>query len=169
MKNIETNHGKETMKKIKEYQMMLNENRIPYLETQKSFLCESKCNSPANVANIMESCFRISDLPEEHIYAIALNTKNQITGIFEVGKGTVNCSLISAREILIRMLLAGAVSFILCHNHPSGDTNPSQEDIQITESIGKAGSLIGVSLLDHLIIGEKNYTSLREIQAVTFE
>lgn len=55
------------MKKIKEYQMMLNENRIPYLETQKSFLCESKCNSPANVANIMESCFRISDLPEEHI------------------------------------------------------------------------------------------------------
>ena len=156
-------------KKIKEYQMMLNENRIPYLETQKSFLCESKCNSPANVANIMESCFRISDLPEEHIYAIALNTKNQITGIFEVGKGTVNCSLISAREILIRMLLAGAVSFILCHNHPSGDTNPSQEDIQITESIGKAGSLIGVSLLDHLIIGEKNYTSLREIQAVTFE
>lgn len=91
------------MKKIKEYQMMLNENRIPYLETQKSFLCESKCNSPANVANIMESCFRISDLPEEHIYAIALNTKNQITGIFEVGKGTVNCSLISAREILIRI------------------------------------------------------------------
>ena len=72
-----------------------------------------------------------------------------------MGKGTVNCSLISIREILIRMLLAGAVSFILCHNHPSGDTNPSQEDIQITESIGKAGSLIGVSLLDHLIIGEK--------------
>lgn len=166
---IDTNHGKEKMKRIKEYQMMLNENRIPYLETQKSFLCESKCNSPANVAEIMESCFRISDLPEEHIYAIALNTKNKITGIFEVGKGTVNCSLISIREILIRMLLAGAVSFILCHNHPSGDTNPSQEDIQITESIGKAGSLIGVSLLDHLIIGEKNYTSLREIQAVTFE
>lgn len=100
---------------------------------------------------------------------VRFTTKNQITGIFEVGKGTVNCSLISAREILIRMLLAGAVSFILCHNHPSGDTNPSQEDIQITESIGKAGSLIGVSLLDHLIIGEKNYTSLREIQAVTFE
>ena len=101
------------MKRIKEYQMMLNENRIPYLETQKSFLCESKCNSPANVAEIMESCFRISDLPEEHIYAIALNTKNQITGIFEVGKGTVNCSLISAREIVMRMLLAGAVAFIL--------------------------------------------------------
>ena len=83
MSIIDTNHGKEKMKKIKEYQMMLNENRIPYLETQKSFLCESKCNSPANVAKIMESCFRISDLPEEHIYAIALNTKNQITGIFE--------------------------------------------------------------------------------------
>ena len=55
------------MKKIKEYQMMLNENRIPYLETQKSFLCESKCNSPANVANIMESCFRISDQPRTYI------------------------------------------------------------------------------------------------------
>ena len=107
MSMIDTNHGKEKMKRIKEYQMMLNENRIPYLETQKSFLCESKCNSPANVAEIMESCFRISDLPEEHIYAIALNTKNQITGIFEVGKGTVNCSLISIREILIRMLSAG--------------------------------------------------------------
>lgn len=86
MSIIDTNHGKEKMKKIKEYQMMLNENRIPYLETQKSFLCESKCNSPANVAKIMESCFRISDLPEEHIYAIALNTKNQITGILKLEK-----------------------------------------------------------------------------------
>lgn len=67
------------MKRIQEYQMLLNASKIPYLEKKKSYLCESNCNSPENVAEIMEKCFQMSNLPEEHVYAIALNSKIIIT------------------------------------------------------------------------------------------
>lgn len=67
------------MKRIQEYQMLLNASKIPYLEKKKSYLCESNCNSPENVAEIMEKCFQMSNLPEEHVYAIALNTRSTLT------------------------------------------------------------------------------------------
>lgn len=68
------------MKRIQEYQMLLNASKIPYLEKKKSYLCESNCNSPENVAEIMEKCFQMSNLPEEHVYAIALNTRSSVDG-----------------------------------------------------------------------------------------
>lgn len=114
------------MKRIQEYQMLLNASKIPYLEKKKSYLCESNCNSPENVAEIMEKCFQMSNLPEEHVYAIALNTRSSIIGVFEISRGTVAASLLSAREILIRMLIVGATHFLICHNHPSGHLQPSK-------------------------------------------
>lgn len=150
------------MKRIQEYRMMLDKTKIPYLEKTRSYLFESNCNSAENVAKIMEECFQMSDLPEEHVYAIALNTGNNIIGIFEISKGTVDASLLSAREILIRMLISGATYFLICHNHPSGRLKPSQDDINRTKEIVTAGTIIGVPLLDHLIIGNGEYISLRE-------
>lgn len=81
------------MKRIQEYQMLLNASKIPYLEKKKSYLCESNCNSPENVAEIMEKCFQMSNLPEEHVYAIALNTRSSIIGVFEISRGTCCCKL----------------------------------------------------------------------------
>ena len=137
------------MKRIQEYQMLLNASKIPYLEKKKSYLCESNCNSPENVAEIMEKCFQMSNLPEEHVYAIALNTRSSIIGVFEISRGTVAASLLSAREILIRMLIVGATHFLICHNHPSGHLQPSEEVMQLLDSLDKNS---GVSKGDVRII-----------------
>ena len=90
------------------------------------------------------------------------NTKNKLLGEYLLSKGTVNASLISPREIFIQALHHHAVCLVLVHNHPSGDPTPSREDLNITKRIEDAGSLIGITLLDHIIIGDKKYVSLKE-------
>lgn len=76
--------------------------------------------------------------------------------------GTVNATLVSPRELFLEALKKNAVSIILLHNHPSGDPTPSQEDILLTQRVRKAGNLIGIELLDHIIIGDNRYISLRK-------
>ena len=91
-----------------------------------------------------------------------LNTKTKLIGETIISKGTVNAAIISPRELFIEALQKGAVSIILLHNHPSGDPTPSKEDIIITKQIQEAGELLGVNLLDHIIIGNNCYVSMRE-------
>lgn len=93
---------------------------------------------------------------------LMLNTKARLIGETDISKGTVNASLVSPRELFIEALQKNAVSIILLHNHPSGDPTPSKEDILITKRIKEAGSLIGIELLDHIIIGNNCYISLAE-------
>lgn len=81
--------------------------------------------------------------------------------------GTVNCTLLSPREIFLRALRWGAVNIMLLHNHPSGDPSPSEMDMEITRRICRAGHLLGIRLIDHLIIGDLRYTSLREYGCIT--
>jgi DNA repair protein RadC len=81
--------------------------------------------------------------------------------------GTVNCTLLSPREIFLRALRWGAVNIMLLHNHPSGDPTPSEMDKEITERIFRAGQMLGIQLIDHLIIGDLRYTSLREYGCIT--
>ena len=91
---------------------------------------------------------------------LCMNTKNRIIGVFEISHGTVNSSVVGAREIFQKALLANAVHIILMHNHPSGDPSPSFEDIAITEKLMEAGKIIGVEVLDHLVIGD-TYVSIK--------
>ena len=87
-------------------------------------------------------------------------------GIFEVGHGTVNACLLHTREIMIRNVLCGASAFIVVHNHPSGELSVSKDDISTTEQLKKAGELMEIPLLDHIIIGREDeketYYSLKE-------
>jgi DNA repair protein RadC len=83
-------------------------------------------------------------------------------GDFELSKGTVNASMASPREAYINALKSGAVYIILIHNHPSGDPLPSREDIITTKRMKDAGDLIGISLIDHIIIGDNKYISLKQ-------
>lgn len=99
---------------------------------------------------------------QEHLYLILLNTKHRLIGEIELSKGTVNSSVFSPREALIEALRMGAVLMVLMHNHPSGDPTPSAEDIRTTRLMEQAGKLIGISLIDHIIIGDNNYKSLRK-------
>lgn len=98
----------------------------------------------------------------ENLIMLALNTKSMLIDEFLISKGTVNSSIASPREIFLEALKAKAVSIVLIHNHPSGDSTPSREDITITRRIKEAGELLGIYLIDHIIIGDNNYTSFKE-------
>lgn len=120
-------------------------------------------NSPENVYKLATKTLNLLEAAEEYVYLITLNNKNKLTGLFEVSHGTVNSSILSPREIYIRALLLGATNIIIFHNHPSGDPEPSKENIRVTKRLKAAGELLGVELLDHLIVGDKYY-SFREEQ-----
>lgn len=97
---------------------------------------------------------------QEHLILMMFDTKNRLIKESLIFKGTVNTAVVQPREIFIEALKHEAVSIIIVHNHPSGDPTPSNEDIMVTKSIHKAGTYIGIRLLDHLIIGEHRYESL---------
>lgn len=97
---------------------------------------------------------------QEHMKLLMLNTRMHCIGESEISRGTVNMSVVSPRELFIEALRKEAVYIILLHNHPSGDPTPSRDDILLTERIREAGSLIGIELLDHIIIGDNCFVSL---------
>ena len=99
---------------------------------------------------------------QENMKLLLLNTKSRLIGETDISKGTVNAAIISPRELFVEALQKNAVFIILLHNHPSGDPTPSDADICVTHKIRKAGEMIGIELLDHIIIGNNCYFSMRE-------
>jgi DNA repair protein RadC len=91
---------------------------------------------------------------KEYFFAIHLDGKNRICCVDEVSVGSLNQSVVHPREVFKTALLSSAASIILVHNHPTGDSTPSREDIEITRRLKEAGEIIGVKLLDHIIIGD---------------
>ena len=118
--------------------------------------------SPEDANNVATGFIHLHEKSEEYLYMICLNTKNKIIGVFELSHGNVNSSIFSVREMFQKALLANAVSIIVMHNHPSGDPTPSREDIMVTERAVEAGKLIGIDILDHIIIGDGRFCSLKE-------
>lgn len=99
---------------------------------------------------------------QEVLTVLVLDTKNKIIAKSEMFKGTLNASIFHPREIFRFALQKGAASIIVGHNHPSGDSHPSREDIDVTKKLVTAGKYIGIECLDHIIIGDGNFTSLKE-------
>lgn len=99
---------------------------------------------------------------KEHIMVLHLDSKSRITKNEIVSIGTLNGSLIHPREVFKSAIKESANAIILVHNHPSGDPTPSKEDKQITKKLSKAGELLGIKLLDHVILGDKKWWSWRE-------
>jgi len=102
------------------------------------------------------------DNAEEEFWILCLDTKMKPCGLHMVSKGNLNSSIVHPREIFKRAILNNAASIICMHNHPSGDPSPSQDDLNITKRIDEAGKLMGVPLMDHIIIGDGIYISLKE-------
>ena len=152
------------MARITKYKTKLTENKRVTLEKEVSNNIPELSyivRSPEDATNVGKKFMRIHEEPEEHLYMICMNTKNRIIGVFEVSHGNVNSSIVGIREIFQKALLANAVSIILMHNHPSGDCTPSREDVDVTKKLVEAGKLIGISVLDHIIIGD-NFSSLKD-------
>lgn len=116
---------------------------------------------PQDAARLVEEFLVYSD--REKVVAICLDVKNQPTAISTISMGTLHSSLVHPREVFKAAILSNAAGFILAHNHPSGELTPSKDDISVTERIKKAGELLGIDLLDHIIVGDgQRYTSFRE-------
>ena len=123
----------------------------------------SKLNikSPRDVFNILKEELKLEK--KEILKVILLNNKNKILNIVNVAKGTQNSVSAGPKEVLTEAIKRGAIGFILVHNHPSGDPTPSKEDISYTNRVNEASNILGVQFLDHIIIGDEKYISLREM------
>lgn len=117
-------------------------------------------NSPWQVAEFLMEEMRY--YPKEYFKVILLNTKNQIISIEDISVGSLNSSIVHPREIFNLPVKKSAASVILIHNHPSGDPTPSREDMEVTRRLVEAGKILGISVLDHIIVGEKRYISFKE-------
>ncbi|WP_181884657.1 RadC family protein [Neobacillus piezotolerans] len=116
--------------------------------------------SPEDGANYVMNEMRF--LSQEHFVCLYLNTKNQVLHKQTIFIGSLNASIVHPREVFKEAFRRSAASIICVHNHPSGDPAPSREDIEVTKRLSECGKIIGIDLLDHLIIGENKFVSLKE-------
>jgi DNA repair protein RadC len=117
------------------------------------------CTSPEQAADVLAPHF--FGLDREACFAVHLDTKHRSLGVEMVSLGSADHTFMAPREVYRGALLANATALILAHNHPSGDHTPSRDDEQLTRRLNRAGELVGVDLLDHLVFGEDGtWTSL---------
>jgi DNA repair protein RadC len=116
--------------------------------------------SPHDCADYLK--YDMSTLQQEHFVCLYLNTKNQVIYNQTVFIGSLNSSIVHPREVFNTAIKKSAASVICAHNHPSGDPTPSKEDIDVTKRLVECGKIIGIEVLDHIIIGDGKYVSLKE-------
>ena len=116
--------------------------------------------SPRDAAELLTEQLRY--LQKEHFVCLFLNTKNHVISRETLSMGSLNASIVHPREVFRAANKCGSASIICAHNHPSGDPAPSPEDIALTRRLTEAGELIGIDVLDHLIIGDNGFISLKE-------
>lgn len=116
--------------------------------------------SPEDVSKLMMEEMR--HLTQEHFVCLFLNTKNQVIAQHTIFIGSLNSSIVHPREVFKEAIRRSSASIICLHNHPSGDPTPSKEDIEVTKRLISAGQIVGIDVLDHVIIGDGRFCSLRE-------
>ena len=155
---VQISEGIKGLGKVKAAQIMaafeLGRRMAAFLEEKPQI------SSPADVARIMMSSVR--DVKKEMLYVLCLDTKNNVTKHRRIFEGSLNASIIHPREVFRFAIEEASASIILVHNHPSGDPSPSQEDIRATKQLIEAGNHIQIPVLDHIIIGDGSYISLKE-------
>lgn len=152
--------------RLKQYTLKKNlTSGMPYLsEVSEVKLTADKkyMYSCDDVESLLKSYFEVDELLEEEVFVICVDTALRAIGVFKVFHGTVNASIISPREIYQRALFVGATGIFVVHNHPSGKAFPSTWDEKATKKLLQAGQLIGVQLVDHIILGETNFSFRKE-------
>lgn len=117
-----------------------------------------------DIVKLVDNIENIKNNDVENAYIICLNNKNVPVNYSLIAKGTINASMIDPKTIFKTILLSNACSFIMIHNHPSGDSTPSKQDYEITDILKKASKLLDIKFLDHIIIGDNNYTSCMGVE-----
>lgn len=119
-----------------------------------------KVRSARDIVDYLMPVFRGYEV--EQFKVVLLNTKNEIVRPVDVSYGTADRALALPRDVFRQAVREGATAVIACHNHPSGDPEPSQDDVMLTRRLKEAGDVIGIQLLDHIIFGDGRYVSLKE-------
>ena len=117
-------------------------------------------NSPDDAAELVR--YEMSALEQEHLRVLLLDTRNRVLDIVEVYQGSVNTSQVRVGEVFKAAIRRNATAVIIVHNHPSGDPAPSPDDLAVTRACVQAGKLVDVEVLDHLVIGQGRYVSMKE-------
>ena len=133
------------IKMVKEHSVLYSARRI-----------QSSSDADALVRQFLE------ELDREAMMVVALNAKSEPTCLQVISTGSLSSSIVHPREVFKVAILSNAYSILLAHNHPSGDTTPSQEDLNITKRIKSVSEIMGIPILDHLIIGSNGYYSFKE-------
>jgi len=121
---------------------------------------KKQVQSPKDIVNVLMPKMRY--LHKEEFRAVFLDVKNRIMDIAVISIGSLNSSIVHPREVFREAVKRSSASVIFVHNHPSGDPAPSDEDILVTERLVEAGEILGISVLDHIIIGDNVYISFRD-------
>jgi len=115
--------------------------------------------TPDEVVSLVKG--RLRGKKKEHFLVLLLDTRGQLIKFSEISIGSLDTSIVHPREVFKEAISASAASVIFVHNHPSGDPQPSEDDIKLTERLAQAGEIMGIDVLDHIIICDKNYLSLK--------
>lgn len=144
--------------KIKAQQVLAALELAKLLNTPKN--PPSVIRSPQDAYELLYG--ELAYLQKEHFVCLFINTKNHVIGKEIISIGSLNAAIVSPREVFRAAIKRASAALICAHNHPSGDPTPSQEDLYLTKRLVDAGEIIGISVLDHLIIGRQEYVSLKE-------
>ena len=131
-------------------------------ESSVAYNLEKPIVNPATAAEIVNQVFDMENQPNEVFAILCLNTKKKIAGAHIISQGSLSSAIVHPREVFKAAILNNAASIVLAHNHPSGDPEPSREDIETTHRLVTAGNILGINVLDHIIVGDGKYISLKE-------
>ena len=120
---------------------------------------KSKVETPEAVVDLVKG--RLEGKKKEHFLALLLDTRNQLIKMAEISVGSLDASIVHPREVYKEAIAASAAAVIFVHNHPSGDPTASEDDIRLTRGLVEAGEILGIEVLDHIIIGDKKFLSLK--------
>lgn len=119
-----------------------------------------RISSPQSVHEIMSPL--LENLDQEELWVMNLDVRNRVMSLVMVYKGNAVASQVRVAELFHRAVLDKAIAIIVCHNHPSGDSDPSPDDVSVTRAIVDAGKLLDIQVLDHIIVAKNGYCSLKE-------
>ncbi len=119
-----------------------------------------KIKKPETVFNLLKN--EIGNKMKENFYILSLTTRNNLIGVDKVSTGTLSASLAHPREVFLPAIKNSASTVIIVHNHPSGDTQPSEDDLEITKRLVEAGKILGIDVVDHIIVAKDNYFSFKD-------
>lgn len=133
---------------------LVRERKLDYPEAGKAL------NQPEAVCDLFGALFG-GEPDREHVVAIMLDTRHRPTSVTVVSQGTLDSSLVHPREVFKAAILSNAAGIILVHNHPSGDVTPSPEDLAITRRLERAGAIMGIKFVDHVVVGGDDFLSMK--------